>query len=117
MTSFQSPPIQNVDAFDVVGEHHDGGVDLVVSCSGPLDSSLSTLKLIEAKVGAYLATVAHPNFSQTYQAAQRGTVRIFISCEHCISNEARGLIDKLTEKASIQGVSLLLVKSMASQVN
>jgi len=41
------PPIQNIDAFDVVGERQDGGVDLVVSCSGPLDSSPSTLELIE----------------------------------------------------------------------
>jgi hypothetical protein len=117
MTSFQPPPIQNIDAFDTVGERQDGGVDLVVSCSGPLDSSPSTLKLIEVKVVAYLVTVAHPNFAQTYQAAQRGPVRIFISCEHFISDEARGLIDKLTDKAARQGVALLLVKSMASQLN
>jgi hypothetical protein len=117
MTSFQPPPIQNLDAFDAVGERQDGGVDLVVSCSGPLDSSPSTLKLIEVKVVAYLETVAHPNFAQTYQAAQRGPVRIFISCEHYISNEARGVIERLTDKAATQGVALLLVKSMGSQLN
>lgn len=33
------PPIHNLDAFDIVGERKDGGVDLVISCSGPLDSS------------------------------------------------------------------------------
>jgi hypothetical protein len=117
MTRFQLPRIQNIDAFDVVGERQDGGVDLVVSCSGPLDSSPSTLRLIEVKVVAYLETVAHPNFAQTYQAAQRGPVRIFISCEHFISNEARGVIDRLTDKAARQGVALLLVKSMGSQLN
>ena len=41
------PPIQNLDAFDIIGERKDGGVDLVVSCSGPLDSSTTTLGLIE----------------------------------------------------------------------
>jgi hypothetical protein len=51
------PPIQNLDAFDIVGERKDGGVDLVVSCSGPLDSSSTTLGLIERKVRAYLVTI------------------------------------------------------------
>jgi hypothetical protein len=72
---------------------------------------------MEAKVWAYLATVALPNFSKTYPAAQRGKVRIFIACEYSVSDEALGLISMLTEKAATQGVSLLLVKSMAAQLN
>lgn len=111
------PPIQNLDAFDAVGERQDGGVDLVVSCSGPLDSSTSTLGLIERKVRAYLVTIAHENFARIYPAAEFGPVRIFISCEHHVSGAARELIDRLGVTASKQGVSLLLVSSMAQQPN
>jgi hypothetical protein len=111
------PPIQNLDAFDIVGERKDGGVDLVVSCSGPLDSSTGTLSLIERKVGAYLVTIAHENFARIYPAAEFGPVRIFISCDHFVSDAARELIDGLGVAASKQGVSLLLVSSMAQQSN
>jgi hypothetical protein len=111
------PPSQNVDAFDVVGERQEGGVDLIVSCSGPLDSSPGSLQLIERKVGAYLVTIAHANFARTYRAPERGPVRIFVSCEHFVSEAAQVMIDALAVKAAKQGVALLLVKSMASQSN
>src|SRR6266446_4489729 len=110
------PPIQNLDAFDIVGERKDGGVDLVASCSGPLDSSTTTLGLIERKVRAYLVTIAHESFARIYPAAEFGP-GIFISCEHYVSGAARELIDSLGVTASQQGVSLLLVSSMAQQLN
>jgi hypothetical protein len=37
------PPIQNLDAIDVLGKRVDGGVDLAITCSGPLDDSADTL--------------------------------------------------------------------------
>jgi hypothetical protein len=111
------PPIQNLDAFDIVGERKDGGVDLVVSCSGPLDSSITTLGLIERKVRAYLATIAHENFARIYPAAEFGAVRIFISCECHVSGAARELIDGLGVTASKEGVSLLLVRWHSSRIN
>jgi hypothetical protein len=90
---------------------------LIVSCSGPLDSSPGSLQLIERKVGAYLVTIAHANFARTYRAPERGPVRIFVSCEHFVSEAAQVMIDALAVKAAKQGVALLLVKSMASQSN
>src|ERR1700679_3594566 len=39
-----SQPIQNVDSIDVVGVRNDAGIDLVVSCFGPLDGSPETLR-------------------------------------------------------------------------
>jgi hypothetical protein len=106
------PPIQNLDAFDVVGNRLDGGVDLVISCSGPLDESVGTLRLIERKVTGYLAAIGHKDFAKAYPAAQRGPVRIFISCEHPVSTGARGMIASLKGKAAQSGVDLLLVKHM-----
>jgi hypothetical protein len=106
------PPIQNPDSFDVVGNRLDGGVDLVISCSGPLDESVGTLRLIEQKVTGYLVAIAHENFAKVYPAAQRGPVRIFISCEHPVSSGARGMIATLKAKAAQGGIDLLLVKHM-----
>ena len=107
------PPIGNLDAFDVVGSRLDGGVDLVISCVGPLDASVETLRLIQQKVSAYLVAAAHENFSKLYPAAQRGPVRIFVSCEHAASSEARNMIGVLAAQASRSGIELLLVKHMA----
>jgi hypothetical protein len=111
------PPIQNINAFDVVGQRKEGGVDLVVSCTGPLDSSPATLELIERKIVAYLVTIAHANFARTCRAAERGPVRIFISCKYFVSVAAQEIIDALHVKAAKQGVALLLVKSMAAEMN
>jgi hypothetical protein len=111
MDSFD-PPIRNLDAFDVVGSRLDGGVDLVISCVGPLDASVETLRLLQQKVNAYLVAVAHENFSKVHPAASRGPVRIFVSCEHTVSSEARGVIGVLAAQASRSGIELLLVKHM-----
>jgi hypothetical protein len=109
MGSFD-PPIRNLDAFDVVGNRLDGGVDLVISCSGPPDESVGTLSLIEQKVNGYLVAIAHENFPRVYPAAQRGPARIFISCEHPVSSGARGMIATLKARAEQSGIELLLVK-------
>jgi hypothetical protein len=78
------PPVQQLDKFDVVGQRVDGGVDLVVVCSGPLDESAATLQALNQKIVAYLDTCAHPNFSRTYPAALKGPVRIFVSCKYAV---------------------------------
>lgn len=111
------PPIQNLDAFDIVGELKGGGVDLVISCVGPLDSSATTLILIERKVMAYLATIAHERFAQVYPAAKSGFVSIYISCEYYVSPPARDLIERLRVIASKRGVGLSLVSSMEQRLN
>jgi hypothetical protein len=107
-----SAPIHDLDSFDVVGQRKDGGVDLVVSCSGPLDASKVTIGLLNQKVSNYLVTLSHPNFANVYPAARSGPVRIFISCAHEVSSEARSAIDTLAERAGRLGVELLLVKHM-----
>lgn len=104
------PPIQNLDAFDIVGERRGGGVDLVVVCSGPLDDSVDTLDLLRIKVENYLREVASQGFRARFAGA---SVTIFISCSHFVSDAAHGLIDTLRERASNHGVGLQLVEDMS----
>ena len=105
-----SAPIGNLDALDVVGQRKGGGVDLVISCSGPLDEGVATLGLLERKVHNYLVAIGHPNFAEIYPAARSGSVRVFISCAYPVSPAARGAIDSLALRAAQRGVELLLVK-------
>jgi len=108
-----SPPIQNLDSLDVVGERKDGGVDLLISCSGPLDDSPATLRLLAQKVANYLTGAAHANFSNVYPAAKRGPVRIFISCDYVVSEGARREIASLAQRAATMGVELKLGSPVA----
>jgi hypothetical protein len=110
MSDFE-PPIQNLDAFDIVGERLDGGVDLVVVCSGPLDDSADTLGRLRQKISNYLREVASQSFQAQFGA--ESPITIFISCPHSVSGAAGGLINTLRKEASNHGVELQLVKDMA----
>jgi hypothetical protein len=104
-------PIQNLDAFDIVGERNDGGVDLLVVCSGPLDDSAQTQDLIRQKVQNYLDTAAHPNFAKVYPAAKEGPVSIVVACQHEISAVSQRTIDELTLKGTGMGITITVDRS------
>jgi hypothetical protein len=110
MSDFETP-IQNLDAVDIIGERLDGGVDLVVVCSGPLDDSADTLGRLNQKVRNYLREVASENFRARF-GIEAG-VAIFVSCAHPVSGAAGGLINVLRQEASAHGVGLQLVKDSA----
>lgn len=110
MNNFESP-IQNLDAVDVIGKRKDGGVDLVVSCSGPLDESSDTLIRLSYKVRAYLSAVNTQGFRARYGA--QSEVKIFVSCAHAVSDAAASLIMELEKEALSQHVQLSLVENIA----
>jgi hypothetical protein len=112
-TSDFEPPVQCIDRFDVIGQRVDGGVDLVVVCSGPLDESAATLQALDLKIRGYIETSTHSHFSRTYPAALTGPVRIFVSCKYAVSSGALGLINSLARVAEARGIELRLVESMA----
>jgi hypothetical protein len=103
-------PIGNLDRFDVVGVRKDGGVDVVISCAGPLDDSPETLWLLWQKVRNYLGEIASEAFRSEYGS---GPVRILISCQHDVSSPAQTLIASLRDEAASQGVGLLLSQQVA----
>jgi hypothetical protein len=105
------PPIQNLEAIDIVAKRRDGGVDLMIVCSGPLDGSADTLGRLERKVTGYLAEIPTEGFRHDLGPAEGKSVRILIACEHSISALAAGMINTLTRTAQEQGVELLHVSS------
>jgi hypothetical protein len=108
-----SRPIQNVDSIDVVGIRNDAGIDLCVSCSGPLDDSCETLSSLQIKVRGYIEAASSPNIWQAYPTAKVGPVDVYISCAYAVSAAALKSIDLLIDEAAQKGVTLRLVKSVS----
>jgi hypothetical protein len=109
--SISDSPVSNLDAFDVVGVRNDGGLDLVISCSGPLDSSAQTIRNLETKVRNYLREILEardPTLLERYRCAADATVRIIVSCPHQVAHEAMSTVERMKELASASGVELIL---------
>ena len=66
------PPIQNLGSIDVLGARKDGGVDLIVVVSGPIDASADTLENLDRKIRAYIAEVGSRAFQERYPGAVPG---------------------------------------------
>lgn len=98
-------PVGPVDAIDIVGVRKDGGVDTVIVCAGALDDSETTLESLRLKTRHYLRDIASESFAKKYGT---GPVRIFVACEHEISEQAKQLVDDLTHEAARQRVLLVL---------
>lgn len=110
------PPIQNLDAIDVISKLHDGGVVLYVTCCGPLDGSLDTLSRLEKKVNGYLAEIPTQSFREEIGPSNGKSVRIVIVCEYPVSALAAGMIKSLTRIAQGQTVELVRATSVSSAV-
>jgi hypothetical protein len=86
------PPIQNLDTVDIAGRRRDGGVDLLIVASGPLDPSPETQKLLLDKIQGYLEQINTPGFQSEFGHPPADKVRIVISCEHEIHPVIRTLV-------------------------
>lgn len=107
--NMEDSPIQNIDQVDVLGERKDGGADLVISVSGPLDSSPETLKLLDAKIRAYITAVSSEFFCQKYIASKS---RIIVSCAFPVSDQSRAIVNKLASLAAQHCIGLELRESL-----
>jgi hypothetical protein len=105
------PPLTNADNLDVVGVRQTGGVDLVISCSGPLDESDQTIALLSQKVRNYLQLALNPKLFTHYNA-ESGPVRVFVACEFTVSPRAGRSLEALREELAVHAVELRLVKTM-----
>lgn len=108
------PPIQNVDSIDVIGERKDGGVDLAVVASGPLDGSSATLAYLERKIRNYITEVASDEFGRRFPSAVAGKVRILVICEYDVDDRARLVVERLQSIARTVGADLQIQRTPLS---
>ena len=106
------PPIQNLDSIDLAGKRHDGGVDLVIVASQPLDDGPETLESIRHKVRTYLAVIGLEEFQAEMGRPPREKVAIILACDHPIHPKAQAAIAECRASAAVQGVRLEVGRSL-----
>lgn len=111
MAEHSVSPLSDPGTLDVAGARKSGGLDMVISCSGPLDDSDQTLSLLDAKVRAYIAAAQQVGFLERF-GADPGDVRIFISCTYPVSKRALSRIESLRNEANVDNIELRLVERM-----
>jgi hypothetical protein len=107
------PPIQELDSVDLTGKRRDGGVDLVIVASQPIDDSAETLESIRHKIRTYLAVIGLKEFQAEMGHPSREKIAIILACEHPIHPKAQAVIDECQATAAAEGVRLEVRKSMA----
>jgi hypothetical protein len=73
------PPIQSLDSIDIIGNRHDGGLDLAIVASQPIDGSPQTLDSIRRKVGTYLTVIGLEKFQDEMGHPPRDKTTIIIA--------------------------------------
>lgn len=100
------PPIQELDSVDLICKRRDGGVDLIIVASQPIDDSPDTLESIRHKVGTYLTAIGLEEFQAEMGYPARDKTAIIIICDHPIHPRALALIAQCRTTATAQGVLL-----------
>jgi hypothetical protein len=113
-TSFPTPewpPIQSLDSVDLAAKRPDGGVDLNIVASQPLDNSTATLDSIRQKLETYLSVVDVEEFLEEMGNPLPGKISIIITCDFPIHPEAMKVIEECRRLAAEQRVRLDVQKS------
>jgi hypothetical protein len=110
----QWPPIQDPDNIDITGKRHDGGLDLIIVASQPIDDSPDTLASIGHKVRTYLTAIGLEEFQAEMGHPPREKTAIILAGEHPIHPKAIAVIAQCRAAAAVQGVQLDVRKSMDS---
>jgi hypothetical protein len=75
-------PIANVGAIDIHAKRKDGGVDLFIVASGPLDGSPAILKLLLDKLADYLEFIKSPVYSEQFGEPSTERTRVILLCDY-----------------------------------
>jgi hypothetical protein len=108
------PPIQDLNGIDLTGQRQDGGVDLIVVASQPIDDSPETLESIRHKVWAYLSVVDTEEFQAEMSHPPRDKTAIIVVCEHPIHPKALIVLGQCSAESAVRGIRLEVRKSIDS---
>ncbi len=71
-------PVGDPGNLDLIGARHDGGIDLVLVCSRPLDDSPATREVLARKLRNYCHYVLSEDFAQEYGKPSEERTRILL---------------------------------------
>ena len=86
--------IYNANEVDIIGKRKDGGVDLLIISSGPLDFSAETQTLLLDKIQNHLGYLQSDEFKSEFPSANKYNTWIILS----ISEKAPRMIYKFAER-------------------
>jgi hypothetical protein len=107
------PPIQDLESVDIVAKRKDGGVDLIIIASQPLDDSANTLDSIRDKVAYYLDVIDVPEFQDEVGNPPRSKTSILLCCDFPIHPRAEAVIAKCQAAARKRRVRLVVQQDEA----
>ena len=107
-------PIQNPEGIDLVGKRRDGGVDMVIAASGPLDDTPELLQMIRRKVELYLSVTAREDFQADMGHPAPENISILLVCSHEIHPQAAAVIEECRKQVHACGLKMEVRTSMAS---
>ena len=98
------PPIQDPEGVDITGKRKDGGVDLVIVVSQPLDGSADTLAMIRRKIAYYLDVIDLPEFQAEMGHPPRDRTSVVLACDFPIHPWAEAVIAECQDAAARRGI-------------
>jgi hypothetical protein len=107
------PPIQDPESVDLAGKRKDGGVDLLIVASQPLDDAPETLNRIRQKVAYYLDVIDLPEFQTEMGHPPRERTSVIIHCDFPIHPRAAAVIKECQVLAAQRGIHLAVVQKTA----
>ena len=107
------PPIQDLETVDITGKRRDGGVDLVIVASQPLDDAPDTLGSIRRKVAYYLDVIDLAEFQAEMGYPPRDRISIILRCNHPIHPRAAEVIAECQTGARKRGARLEVQQKQA----
>lgn len=102
------PPIQDLDSVDITGKRKDGGIDLFIAVSQPLDGSADTLAAIRQKIGYYLDVIDLPEFQAEMEYPPRDLTTVVLECPFPIHPWAESVIAECQATAAVRGVRIVV---------
>jgi hypothetical protein len=105
-TAQWSPPIQNLDSIDVIGQRHDGGVDLAIVNSNPADASPKTRELLRRKIAGYLGAIKSDAFLEEYGFPAANQILIVVVCLTEPNHELVGWVEEFRPWVEANGARL-----------
>jgi hypothetical protein len=109
------PPIQKLDEIDIIGKRIDGGVDLIITVSQPLDDAPDTLQRIRRKVDTYLNAIAMEGFQSEYGFPPSSKTAIVIVSDYAVHSVARIVIEECRTLAATRAIRLEFLNTIELQ--
>jgi len=109
----QWPPIQNLESVDITLKRNDGGVELLIVVSQPLDDSPETLDSIRRKVRYYLDVIDLDEFQEEMGYPPREETAIIIRCDFPMHPPALEVLGACQAEAAKRGVGLTVARDSA----